>query len=170
MTGFGIAAGILGIALSVGCGATEPSPVPESAPTTTNPGWTPDAAPVTAGIVEELRASGLDAVVAERLNGAPFTVGMYRVALPPITGNNIYVYVYRTAELAADEASRIDAHGNLRPTEGEFQRVIVDYIGRQSFYYRDRVIARHGGCSATITMAMETLFGSPVVVTSAGCM
>ena len=165
----GLVTGVMGIALSLGCGATEPSSVPEPAATTASAGWTPDAAAVTAGVVEELRVGGLDAVAAERLNGSPFTVGMQRVAFPSTDHNNVYVHVYRTPELAADEASRIDAYGNLRPKEGEFQRVIVDYIGRQSFYHRDRVIARHGGCDTTIATAMETLFGSPVIVTSGGC-
>jgi len=159
----------MGIALSIGCGVTEPSSVPAPALTTTSSGWTPDAAAITAGIVEELRVVGLDAVVAERLNGSPFTVGMQKVAFPSTDHNNVYVHVFRTAELAADEAARIDTYGNLRPKEGEFQRVIVDYIGRQSFYHRDRVIARHGGCDATIATAMETLFGSPVIVTSGSC-
>jgi hypothetical protein len=168
MTRLAIAAVALVTGLSVACGPTGPSSVSESQVPPATGGWAPDTAAVSAGIVAELHALGVEAAVADRFGGAPFSVGMQRVALPSVAGNNIYLFVYRTAALAADEASRIRPDGNVVPVEGPM-RVIVDYIGTQHFYYRDRVIGRHSGCDATVKGAMETLFGPPVVVTSSTC-
>ena len=167
MTRLGLAAGVIATGLMVACGPTGPSAVEsENAPATGV--WAPDTAAVTDGIVLELRDLGLDTMVAERFGGEPFSVGMQRVAIPSIPGNNLYLYVYRTAALAADEASRIKPDGNVQPVEGP-QRVIVDYVGTQHFYLRDRVIARRGGCDATVKSAMEKLFGPPLIVTSSTC-
>src|SRR5687768_10080435 len=170
MTRLGIVAAVIAIGLSVACGPTGPSsqgPLANGSPPATGV-WAPDTAAVTEGIVVELRALGLEAIVAERFWGASFSVGMQRVALPSISNNSIYLYVYRTAALAADEAARIGPDGNVRPVDG-LPRVHADYIQRQHFYYRDRVIARHGGCDAMVMSVMQTLFASPVVVTQAGC-
>src|SRR5687767_2361343 len=173
-TRLGIVAGVIAIELSVACGPTGPrsvqssqGPLANGSPPATGV-WAPDTAVVTEGIVAELHALGLEAVVAERFGGASFSVGMQRVALPSIPDNGIYLYVYRTAALAADEASRIGPDGNVRPVDG-LPRVHADYIQRQHFYYRDRVIARHSGCDATLASVMQTLFASPVVVTGGGC-
>lgn len=162
-----VAAAAIAFGLSA-CGPTGPSSSldPEAPPATGV--WAPDTAAVVAGIVEELRAAAVDAVVAERFGGEPFSVGKQRVALPSVPDNTIYLYVYRTTALAADEASRITPTGQVRPVEGP-PRVSVLWLGTQHFYYRDRVIAQHAGCDATVKRAMETLFGPPVVVTSSTC-
>ena len=165
----GIVAGIIGaIGLFAACGPAGPSSVPSSQGPPATGVWAPDTAAVTEGIVAELHALGLEATVAERFGGPSFSVGMQRVALPSISTNSIYLYVYRTAALAADEASRIGPDGNVRPVEGP-PRVHADYIQRQQFYYRDRVIAQHSGCDATVASVMQTLFASPVVATGGGC-
>jgi hypothetical protein len=174
MKRLGILTGVAVIGLSAACGPAGPSSVPGSQGPLANATaqatgvWAPDVAAVTEGIVAELRALGLEAIVAERFGGASFSVGMQRVALPSIPTNGIYLYVYRTAALAADEASRIGPDGNVRPVEGP-PRVHADYIQRQQFHYRDRVIAQHSGCDATVASVMQTLFASPVVVTGGGC-
>ena len=98
-------------------------------------------------------------MVAERFWGASFSVGMQRVALPAFSTDSIYLYVYRTAALAADEASRIGPDGNVRPLEG-LPRVHADFFQQQHFYYSDRVIAQHGGCDVTVTGVMEKLFAA----------
>jgi len=48
-------------------------------------------------------------------------------------------------------------------------RVIVDYASTMHFHYRDRIIAKFGGCDATMKAAMTASFGPPIVVTSATC-
>lgn len=156
---------LIAMAVSVACGPTAPGPVPQVVGTGV---WASDTADVVNSIVEELRGQGLDAAAAERFGGASFSTGMQRVALPSNPPDSIYLYVYRTAAQAADEASRIGSDGNVRPAEG-YPHVHADYVGRQHFYYRDRVIAQHGGCDAAVRAVMERLFGPPVVVTQRLC-
>jgi len=123
---------------------------------------------VTADVVEEFRLAGLEVVPAERFAGEPFGAGMQRLAIPSVPRESIYLHVYRTAEQARSEASRIDRSGNLEPESGP-PRVHVDYASTVHFYYRDRIIAKFGGCNDGVKAVMATLFGPPVVVTNSTC-
>ena len=149
---------IAAIGISTSCSPAGPSVVSDTS--------VPDTSAVTASIVEQFRAVGLETEVEPSLGG---TVNMtaQKVAVPS-AGDNIFLQVYRTADLAADEASRITADGQVRPAEGPI-RQIVDWIERQSFYHADRVVARHSGCDARVASVMERLFGQPVVVTTHAC-
>ena len=123
---------------------------------------------MTADVVEEFRLAGLEVVPAERFAGEPFGAGMQRLAIPSVPRESIYLHVYRTAEQARSEASRIDRSGNLEPESGP-PRVHVDYASTVHFYYRDRIIAKFGGCNDGVKAVMATLFGPPVVVTNSTC-
>ena len=151
-------AAIAAIAISTSCSPAGPSLVSDTS--------VPDTSAVMASIVEQFRSVGLEAEVEPSLGGA-FNVSERTVRLPS-TGDSIFLRVFRTTELAADEASRITSDGQVRPAEGPI-RQIVDWIVRQSFYHSDRVVARHSGCDARVANVMERLFGTPVVVTTQVC-
>ena len=149
-----------------GCGVTEPTAGLDREPATGI--YAPDLAQVTQQIVDELRAAGLDVVASDRLPGPPFSVGAQRINLRFVPHEQIRVYVYRTAELAAAEASRITPDGNVRPEPG-VPFSIAEWITTQRYYYRDRVILAYSGCDATSVAGVEQRFGQPVVVTRHGC-
>ena len=154
----GIVVATAAIGISTSCSPAGPSVVADTT--------VPDTSAVTANIVEQFRSIGLDVEIKERLGG---TLNMTAEQLAvPAAGDNIHLHVFRTAELAADEASRITPDGQLRPSEGPI-RVIVDYIERQSFYHADRVVARHSGCDVPVANVMQGLFGPPLVVTVHRC-
>jgi hypothetical protein len=163
-----IVAAIAAIGMSTSCGPVGPGPV-QGADTSSEPpsdAVASDTA-VAASIVDQIRSLGLEARIAERMSGQPFSVAMQRVAFAS-DPDRVYLLVYPTAELAADEASRITWDGQLIPVGGP-TRMVVDYVERQSFYYRDRVIARQSGCGDRVTNVMERLLGLPVVVTTHLC-
>lgn len=151
-------AAIAAIAISTSCSPAGPSLVSDTS--------VPDTSAVMASIVEDFRSVGLEADVEPSLGGA-FNVSERTVRIPS-TGDSIFLRVFRTTELAADEASRITPDGQVRPAEGPI-RQIVDWIERQSFYHSDRVVARHSGCDARVASVMDRLFGQPVVVTTHAC-
>lgn len=145
----------------VACG-TAPSSV--SSPSAATGVYAPDLDEVTQGVVRELRNLGWDVVMAERISSGPFSVGARRIDIASIPDESVYVYVYASADLARNEASRLMPDGNLatEPGGGPLPRATWWY--RQYIHYRDRIIARYGGCTATLRDTMVTLFGSPVVV------
>jgi hypothetical protein len=145
---------IAAVAISTSCSPAGPSVVSDSS--------VPDTSAVTASIVEQFQSIGLEAQIEPTLGGS-FNVTERTVRIPSV-GDSVFLHVFRTDELAADEASRITPDGQVRPPEGPTHQ-IVDYIVRQSFYHAERVVARHSGCDARVANAMERLFGPPVVVT-----
>jgi hypothetical protein len=150
---------LLAAALSTGCGGpTTPSPV-VSPPATLS-----DLRTIAEGIVQELRNHGLDVVIAEQVAGGALSVAAQRIDIPANPAESIYVHVYATAGLASAEASRLLPDGNLAPGPGNPAPPRVTYWQRQYFHYRDRVIARYGGCDAAFRNAMASIFGPPLVV------
>ena len=145
---------------SIGCGGTATNPVAPAASSNTS---APDLTQVTEGVVREFRALNLDVVMAERLSAGALTVIAQRIDIPRNANESIYVHLYATAELAANEAARLGPDGNLIPQSG-MPRVIVDWLGRVSFHLRDRIIVRYSGCDREFVAAMARLFGPPIVV------
>jgi hypothetical protein len=172
---FDLAAAAAAVALCVACGmATEPqdrsiSPTGPTALSPPRPVGAPDLEQLAAAVAAELRDTGLDVIVAERLSGAPLNVPAQRLEVRTAPPGSIRVYGYGTVALAQQEASRIDESGNLRPEPGQPPYMHADYIERQHFYYRDRVIAAVSGCAAPTNAAMVALFGLPIVVTHHPC-
>jgi hypothetical protein len=152
---------LVAISLTIGCGgATVPSPV---GPNVSPDGAASEVTLVTEGIVRELRAIGLDVVLAEPTPPGALSVGGQRIDIPSNETESIFVHVYASGALAESDASRLRPDGNLAPLDGQFNPMVT-YVHRQYFYLRDRVIARYGGCDPKFVSAMLKLFGSPVVV------
>lgn len=147
-----------------GCGQTEPSRVPQTDVWPPSNGWAADLPQVTQGIVGEFGVLGLEVVPGQRFGGYSFSVGAQHLTLPAVPDERILLFVYRTMELARDEANRLGSDGNVRPESG-VPRVHVDYASSMRFHYRDRIIAAYAGCDTTFRAAMETVFGAPIVET-----
>ena len=156
---------VLGAALATACGPSAPTPAPVPAPLATGV-WAPDLAPVTLGIVEELRSISVDADMGARVPAGVFSAGGQRIHLGSHPDDYLVIHVYRTTAQAQSEAVKIPSAANEpRPPLSPLAR--VTYARPMHFYYRDRVIAAYGGCTAPIKSAMETLFGPPVQAPSA---
>ena len=132
--------------------------------------WTADATEVTQYIVRELQATGLDATVAERLGGEPFSVGMQRKASFRSRRQHLSLCVpFRRARCRRSGADHTGWHGRPRrrraPRHRGVPREAVLLLPRPSHCEAQRVRRRSEGRHGGAIWAGDHRDASPLPVT-----
>jgi hypothetical protein len=138
-----------------------PSQTPAATPSPTSPpAITPSASPTDepvdhgpAGLVNDLRALGIEAEEASEFAGDPISNLGVQLC---VSGEPVQVYVFGTPQEAAAVAGQIDPDD-----PSNFGTSIIEWAGEPKFWLRDRILVLYLGTEEPVEEALISVLGEP---------